>query len=175
MVKNFYKNPLRIVWRAKANLMPSYLFILWLIFLIVSSLFTFYGPYFDISSLTLENHFSINSTALALALALFVAGKDVFSEIELKHLANYKENGKERGQALADFIAPYVFTALIFFLTGIISLFGPFIKVNIDPKMVLILKILYLNLLSLGFFSLFNLIIIMLNDVFMKAFRKSEK
>lgn len=172
MKEKFYKNPAHIVWLARKNLMPSYLVILWGALFAASLIGTFYKNIFDFSSLTLESHFSITSTGLTLTLALFVAGKAAFNDDEMKILAKHKtENGVE-GQALIDFLSPYVFTSMLFFLTGLVSLFGPFLNLSIDPTILIIIKIIYFNILSLGFFSLFNLVITMLNDVYLKAFRK---
>lgn len=172
MKENFYKNPTLIVWLARKNLMPSYLVILWGALFIASLIGTFYKDIFDFSSLSLESHFSITSTGLTLTLALFVAGKAAFNDEELKILANHTPKDGVEGQALIDFIGPYVFTSLLFFLTGLVSLFGPFLNISFNPTVLIIIKIIYFNILSLGFFSLFNLVITMLNDVYLKAFRK---
>lgn len=172
MKENFYKNPVLIVWQSRKNLMPSYLVILWILLFIASVWGSFYKGIFDFTSLTLESHFSITSTGLTLTLALFVAGKAAFSDEELKILAKHKEANRREGQALIDFIGPYVFTSMLFFLTGLVSLFGPFLNLNLNPMALLVSKIIYFNILSLGFFSLFNLVITMLNDVYLKAFRK---
>lgn len=172
MNENFYKNPVLIVWQSRKNLMPSYLVILWLLLFLASVLGSFYKGIFDFTSLTLESHFSITSTGLTLTLALFVAGKAAFSDEELKILAKHKEANGREGQALINFIGPYVFTSMLFFLTGLVSLFGPFLNLNLDSMALLVSKIIYFNILSLGFFSLFNLVITMLNDVYLKAFRK---
>ena len=174
MKENFYKNPVLIMWQSRKNLMPSYLVILWILLFLVSISGSFYKGIFDFSSLTLESHFSITSTGLTLTLALFVAGKAAFSDEELKILAKHREANEREGQALIDFIGPYVFTSTLFFLTGLVSLFGPFLNLNLNlnPLALLVSKIIYFNILSLGFFSLFNLVITMLNDVYLKAFRK---
>lgn len=183
---NFYKNPILIVWQARKNLMPSYLVIFWFFLFLSSIVGAFYRNIFDFSSLTLESHFSITSTGLTLTLALFVAGKATFTDEELKILAQHtpksvgekskglfkRKSKKVRdGQALIDFIGPYVFTSILFFLTGLVSLFGPYLNLSLDATLLMIFKIVYFNILSLGFFSLFNLVITMLNDVYLKAFR----
>ncbi|HWJ79087.1 MAG TPA: hypothetical protein VNR61_13555 [Niallia sp.] len=172
MKENIYKNPALIVWQARKNLMPVYLVIIWGALFAASLIGAFYKNYFDFSTLTLESHFSITSTGLTLTLALFVAGKSAFDDKELKILANHIPENGVKGQALIDFIGPYVFTSLLFFVTGLVSLFGPFLKLSFDPTILLIIKIIYFNILSLGFFSLFNLVITMLKDVYLKAFRK---
>lgn len=172
MEGNFYKNPISVIWKAKSNLMPSYLFIIWMIFLFGSIIGVFWLDFIDFSSFKMAEYFSISSTGLTLTLALFVAGKDAFSDEDLKKLASYESDEIKKGQALIDFIGPYVFTALLFLITGLISLFGPFIKTPLDPLYIKIFKICYINMLSLGILSLFNLVITMLNDVFSAAFRK---
>lgn len=174
MKKNIYKNPFIIIWQSKGNLMPSYLVISWLLLFILSIFGAFYWEYFDFSSLTLSSHFSISSTGLTLTLALFVAGKAAFNDADLKILAQHKPENGLKGQALINFLGPFVFTSLIFFITGLASLFAPYLNLNLTYTAIIGFKVIYLNLLSLGFFSLFNLVITMLNDVYLKAFRKNE-
>lgn len=174
MKKNFYKNPFTIIWKSKNNLMPSYLVISWIMLLTLSFLGAFLFDFFNFSNLTLSSHFSISSTGLTLTLALFVAGKAAFNDAELKILAQHKPEDGLQGQALIDFLGPFVFTSLIFFFTGLVSLFAPYLNLNLGSIAITVSKIIYLNLLSLGFFSLFNLVITMLNDVYLKAFRKNE-
>ncbi|KAA0955245.1 hypothetical protein FQ085_15060 [Planococcus sp. ANT_H30] len=176
MKENFYKNPFIIIWHSKNNLMPLYLVSSWFMLLLISIFGTFQFDYFNFSNLSLSSHFSISSTGLTLTLALFVAGKAAFNDTELKILAQHKPKKDLQGQALINFLGPFVFTSMIFFLTGIVSLYAPYLDLNLTLTVITVFKIMYLNLLSLGFFSLFNLVITMLNDVYLKAFRtdKSE-
>ncbi|PID24095.1 hypothetical protein [Sporosarcina sp. P7] len=171
MEGNFYKNPLVIIWKAKNNLMPLYLVVIALIFLVGTIVGAFYIDIIDFSSFQIEEYFSVSSTGLTLTLALFVAGKSAFNKEELKVLAQYENKEFKKGQALIDFIGPYVFTSALFLATGLVSVFGPFIKVNLDPIILVLMKIFYINLLSLGLLSLFNLVITMLNDVYSAANR----
>lgn len=172
MEENFYKNPISVIWKAKNNLMPSYLIIIWISLFSGSIIGVFWLDFIDFSSFKMGEYFSISTTGLTLTLALFVAGKDAFSDEDLKKLAGYESDEVKKGQALIDFIGPYIFTALLFLITGLISLFGPFVKTQLDPLYIKLFKICYINLLSFGILSLFNLVIIMLNDVFSAAFRK---
>lgn len=171
---NFYNNPLKIIWKSKKVIMPLYLIVIWTILLLISLIGTIWLDFMDFSSFKAKEYFTLSSTGLTLTLALFVAGKNAFNDSDLEVLATYKgEFGeKEPGYALLEFLAPYVFTSILFLITGLISLFSPFIKNPLDPFTTLILKVIYINMLSLGLFSLFNLVITMLNDVFSAAFRK---
>lgn len=108
MKGNFYKNPLGIIWKAKSNLMPSYLVIIWIIFLLCSIIGVFCLVFLDFTSFKMEEYFSISSTGLTLTLALFVAGKGAFSDDDLKKLAIYESDKVRKGQALIDFIGPYL-------------------------------------------------------------------
>ncbi|WBX81497.1 hypothetical protein PD280_07300 [Virgibacillus salarius] len=167
MKDNFYNNPLKVIWKSKKNLMPIYLIVLWITFVLATLVGVFYFEYIDFSSFQIGTYFSVSSTGLTLTLALFVAGKSAFKEEDLKRLANH-----ENGQALIDFLGPYVFTALLFLITGFLSLFGPYIKLPLKHEYIELVKILYINILFLGILSLFNLVIIMLNDVYASALRK---
>lgn len=172
MKENFYNNPLKIIWKSKSNLMPNYLILTWIIFLLVSLVGVTCFDFMDFSSFQIGTYFSVSSTGLTLTLALFVAGKNAFSEEDLKKLAMYKNEKGVQGQALIDFLGPFVFTALLFLLTGLLSLFGPYFVFPIKKEFMEIIKVLYVNILFLGLLSLFNLVITMLNDVYASAFRR---
>lgn len=172
MEGNFYKNPLKVIWKARKNLMPSYLVILWLVFFIASISAAFYLNLIDFSLFKIGEYFTVSSTGLTLTLALFVAGKNAFSPDDLKVLANHESDEIKKGQLLIDFLGPYVFTAVLFLMLGLVSLFGPFLKIPLDYGYITFFKVFYINILALGLLSLFNLVIIMLNDVFLAAYRK---
>lgn len=173
MNENFYNNPLKIIWKSKSNLMPNYLYAIWILFVLISLTGATFFDFMDFSSFQIGTYFSVSSTGLTLTLALFVAGKNAFSEEELKRLATHKKNSKAvQGQALIDFLGPFVFTALLFLITGLLSLFGPYINLPLKKEYVEIIKVIFINILFLGLLSLFNLVITMLNDVYASAFRK---
>src|SRR5690625_2057205 len=170
MDENFYNNPLKIIWKARNSLMPFYLFIIWFVLLLTSFMSTTYFNFMDFSSFQIGTYFSISSTGLTLTLALFVAGKNAFSEDDLKILAKHINDQGVKGQPLIEFLAPYVFTSILFLITGLLSLFAPYFTLEISREYKEIIKLIYINILSLGFFSLFYLIINILNDVFIYAF-----
>ncbi|MGP4060246.1 hypothetical protein [Halobacillus sp. H74] len=172
MRENFYNNPLKVVWKSKKNLMPFYLIFVWVLFLLVTLGGVLYLDFMDFSSFRIGTYFSVSSTGLTLTLALFVAGKNAFSEEDLKRLANHENGEGQSGQALIDFLGPFVFTALLFLITGLLALFGPYIKLPLKPEYIEFIKVLYINILFLGLLSLFNLVITMLNDVYASALRK---
>ena|SRR5690625_4551624 len=168
---NFYKNPLKVIWRAKRNLMPYYLIVIWFIFALVSFIGVIFFDFMDFLSFQIGNYFSVSTTGLTLTLALFVAGKNAFSKEDLKTLANHIDEKGVKGQALIDFLGPFVFTALLFLITGLLSLIGPYVKIPLQQEYVELIKFFYINILFLGLLSIFNLVITMLNDVYASAFR----
>lgn len=172
MKGNFYNNPLKVIWKSRKSLMPVYLLIIWGGSLAGTLIGSLYYNFLDFSSFQFGTYFSISSTGLTLTLALFVAGKNAFSENDLKRLANHESDNGVVGQALVEFMGPYVFTSLLFLITGLISLFGPYIIFPIKQEYVELMKIVYINILVLGLLSLFNLVITMLNDVYLSAFRE---
>lgn len=172
--KNFYNNPLKIIWKSKNALMPKYLIFIWIILLATSLIGSFWLDFMNFSPLQAKEYFMLSSTGLTLTLALFVAGKNAFSNEDLKKLATSKgtNNDQEEGFALLNFLAPYVFTSLLFLITGLIALFCPFVEISLNTQLNHLLKIIYINTLSLGLLNLFNLVNSMLNDVLYSAFRK---
>ncbi|MEQ7027031.1 hypothetical protein ABE869_02055 [Enterococcus gilvus] len=167
MKKNFYNNPIKLVWIARGSLLPNYLLIIWVLIVIFLSLGTFVFNYVDFSNFYIDKYFSASTTGLTFTLALFTAEKNVFKVDELKKFADYvDEEGKNQGKPLLDFLAPFVFTSLIFLITGTLSLIVPFIKLDVSEVVAKGLIQIYLNVLLLGLFGLFNLVVTMLNDVY---------
>lgn len=175
MENNFYNNPIKLIWRARANLLPKYLFFIWIIIVLTLFFGTMRFDFINFSSFSISNYFSASTTGLTFTLALFTAEKNVFQATELKKLAEYQgEKDEYRGKALIELLGPFVFTALVFLVTGTLSLIVPFIKISL-PSFVLSLFIqIYIVLLILGLFSLFNLVVTMLNDVYHSVTRDEK-
>ncbi|MFC6346420.1 hypothetical protein [Vagococcus carniphilus] len=176
MDKNFYSNPIKLIWMARSNLLPPYLIVIW--FLIVISLLTG-NIFFDVVSFEkfdISNYFSASTTGLTFTLAIFTAERNVFKIDELKILAEHQgENDKYQGKALLELLGPFVFTSLIFLICGVIALIAPYIDIKISKFLTNILCQAYLDLLILGLFSLFNLVVTMLNDVYHAVKREKKK
>ncbi|MFL2101318.1 hypothetical protein [Desemzia sp. FAM 23989] len=167
MKSNFYNNPIKLVWLASANLLPNYLFVLWILIIVFLFLGTVIFDFISFDTFSIASYFSASLTGLTFTLALFTAEKNVFKEKELKILANYQgKNDKYKGQALIELLGPFVFTALLFLITGTLSLIVPFIKLELSSDTTILLIQGYIDILLLGLFSLFNLVMIMLNDVY---------
>ncbi|MBO0466656.1 hypothetical protein JZO73_03815 [Enterococcus plantarum] len=173
MKKNFYNNPIKLIWIARNSLLPSYLMLIWLLIILFLFFGTFVFNYIELSSFSIDKYFSASTTGLTFTLALFTAEKNVFKIDELKAFADYVDKeGKNKGKPLLDFLAPFVFTSLVFLITGTLSLIVPFINVNVSDKVAEMLIQVYLNLLLLGLFGLFNLVVTMLNDVYHSVSRE---
>lgn len=165
--KNFYNNPVNLIWIARDSLLPKYLLFIWILIAFFLFLGTFLLDYINFSYFSIEKYFSASTTGLTFTLALFTAEKNVFKVDELRAFANYvDENGKNTGKPLLDFLAPFVFTSLIFLITGTLSLLIPFVRIEISENCLKLLIQIYLDILLLGLFGLFNLVVTMLNDVY---------
>lgn len=171
MKKNFYNNPLKIIWYGKSALLPAYLWTIW----IITTFFLLIGVcsgYISFSSFNINNYLTATITGLSFTLALFVAVRNVFNMDELKLLAKYKGNNDPfAGMTLLKLFAPFIFTASIFLILGIVSLLAPHIIFKFDYYVSEFLKALFLSIFSLGMISLFNLLNMMFNDLYHKAQR----
>ncbi|MCM3511627.1 hypothetical protein [Carnobacterium inhibens] len=172
MKKNFYNNPLKVIWHGRKSLLPSYLVIIWS----SMTLFLILGPklgWTDYEFFRIESYLSSSITGLSFTLALFVANKNVFNNDELKKLKRHTVKGdKHPGRALSELLAPFVFTSMLFLLTGILSLLVPFLNFILTANTNNYLISIYLSLMVLGLCSLFNLVMTILNDIFHSIDRK---
>lgn len=167
MKKNFYNNPVKLIWVARNSLLPKYLLVVWISIVLFLFFGTFIFDYVDFSEFSIDKYFSASTTGLTFTLALFTAEKNVFKIDELKAFANHIDKEKnEIGMPLLSFLAPFVFTSLTFLITGTLSLIVPFINLKLSEDIVIVLIQLYLDVLLLGLFGLFNLVVTMLNDVY---------
>lgn len=175
MKDNFYRNPLRIIWTARSNLLPIYLVVAWLCIVVLLAVGTLVFDFINFSIFSISNYFTASLTGLTFTLAIFTAERNVFKTEELAVLANHKEPGdKFEGRALLELLGPFVFTSLIFLITGTLALLVPYINFKCTETWSIIFTQIYLDLLVLGLFSLFNLVITMLNDVYHSVKREHE-
>lgn len=171
MEKNFYNNPLKIIWHGKKAILPIYLWIIWII-IIAFLLIGLCYDYIDFSSFDIHKYLPSTITGLSFTLALFVAEKNVFNMEELKQFAEHQGvNDPIKGIVLLELFAPFIFTAGVFLVLSIASLITPYISFNIDYSLSEFLKLLYISGFSLGIISLFNLLNMMFNDLYHKAHR----
>ncbi|AKP03209.1 hypothetical protein ABB44_05945 [Companilactobacillus farciminis] len=174
MKKDFYNNPLRLLWRGKRSLMPTYLWVIWIVILLFELvMIKYFRHVINFSAFTFEKFFTPSLTGLTFTLALFVAEKNVFRRDELKELAKYQGNKKCKGWALDELLSPFMFTSILFLLTGTISLLGQFIYWRIcnDKLIDIIFITVYVDILLLALFGLFGLIVVTLNDTYLSSKR----
>ncbi|EHF2870048.1 hypothetical protein J0953_002545 [Listeria monocytogenes] len=174
MEGNFYSNPLKLIWIARSALLPKYLMIIW----ILISFILFFGStifnFIDFRSFNVANFFTPSITGLTFTLAIFTAARNVFRMDELKILATHKgDNDAFKGRPLLEFLGPFVFTSLIFSVTGILALIIPYVNIEVCALLIKICIQIYLDVLVLGIFSLFNLVLTIINDVYHSVNRPS--
>src|SRR5699024_964971 len=171
MKKNFYNNPLKIIWYGKKALLPNYLWIIWIIIVSFFSIGLYYKN-IDFSSFDIHKYLSPTFIGLSFTLALFVAQRNIFDMEDLKQFVRYKgKNDPFKGVALLELFAPFIFTAVVFLVLGIASLITPYISISVDSCISAFLKVFYISVFSLGIISLFNLLNMMFNDLYHKAYR----
>ncbi|BEI48155.1 hypothetical protein ACPT8I_07960 [Lactiplantibacillus plantarum] len=175
MKKDFYGNPFRLLWYGKRALLQSYLWVFWLLVIALQIIvFSKWPDKIDLTRFSLQSLFTPSLTGLTFTLALFVAEKNIFNREELYRLATYKNDRRKEGSALMELLAPFLFTAILFLITGVTSLLGQFVIWNISVKNVCdrLLVCAFIDVLLLALLSLFGLIVTTLNDAYLSAKRK---
>src|SRR5699024_11357689 len=171
----FYYNPFKLIKLGYKGLFPPYLIVIEICIIILFILLIKFDcvnlSFFDIS-----DYLGLSITGLSFTLAIFVAVNNLFTTEELSILASYKEeNDKVAGRTLYELLAPFGFTSMIFLITGLCSLIFPAITVEIPVFLWKILVTIFLCIFSLGLLSLFNLTNSLLNHIYHKAYRNSER
>ncbi|EGP5619827.1 hypothetical protein EB05_00279 [Enterococcus faecium] len=162
--------------KGRRRLLPKYLWIIWFLITFTLLVLSVNAKYINLSYFSISTYLSISISGLSFTFALFNISKGTFDRRELKHLDEYEGEGIRKGQLLAEYLAPFTFTAIILLLTSIGALIGPFLTLEITQQQSSCIKIGYLSLLLLGIFSLFNLTCMAVEDVYLLSKRpKNEK
>lgn len=72
---------------------------------------------------------------------------------------------------LINLLTPYVFTSFIFLILGTISILAPLVSITLSHCVVIIIKYLYISLLTLSLFSLFNICYENIMNIYFYGFR----
>ena len=156
--KSYSDNPILWLKDSLSYILPTYLWIMWLIITLIIIVGYMYGL------VSLSQYVPINFGQLSLPLLLILPvvaylQHKIYTEEELVLLLN-NEN------MLLGLFAPYVFTAILLLLLGIFSIWLPVFNDNLK-------LILYLLTMLCGF-SMFNIFYAFINDIYFSISRLSQ-
>lgn len=157
---NFYENPFPIIFKRLESLMPKYLL---LIFISVVVLEILFYHSFNLNNLKLDIFLNSSIAGLSLIPVLFGATFGIFKDKELIKMIIYKKKKDKKydGKVFEGIIAPFILASIIFLIVGSSSLLFSAIRLNISIPIEIknIIKLIYLDVLLLGIFILFAVVL----------------
>lgn len=162
-VKDYSGNPLKYLWKTNHNFLPNYL---WGVWLVISSIL------FVLNNKGYINQVDLNTGLLAVLsfigigviLIILPHATASFSMHELELLLESDAIDERQDNQFLDLYSPYMFTLLVFVLTGTISLVSGYISIKVTTDVKSLLKITHILLMILGIFGLFNIAYEGVND-----------
>lgn len=170
--KDYDRNPILFLWDTKHEILPKYLWKLWIVIVIIILLSAIFGI-IDLSSIDSALFIDLSITGLTFTIVIVSAALEVFKDIELVKLLKIK-NKKIKGLHFLELLTPYVFTAFVFLLISIFSIIAPLIKINIPIFLACIFNYIYISVLLMAILSLFNICFSILNHFYYSVRRKYE-
>ena len=157
------KNPLKIIYLARSSLLPTSVWIFFLMFVISLVITTFAIPK-DILLMNYKvfdtNQFLIVSlSALTFILSMYMFGREVYTTNDFAQL--YSKNSKIYYGYLAD----YLFPALLWSLVSFLSICKLIIVVTISDWLLDLLRVVFISLVSLSVIATITLVTHNMNRV----------
>lgn len=169
--KEYYeyeKRPLKFLWDTRKELLPNYI---WKIWVSIGALL-FLGTILNvvnINTLEVVGHIDLAVSGLSFTLVIVSAVFEIYNKDEMASLL--EKPGDKKGLALLETLTPYVFTALIYLIIGLVSIISPLLEIKVPDTIVLVLNYTFIMLLILGLFSLFNITYLLLNSLYYSVIR----
>lgn len=172
-------NPLKVMWKAREELLKSNYFKVWKV-LTISMLIPFFFSdlllWASFSNFSVADFLSSGITGLSFTLALIGATTRIFSKDELVDIFVYiDEDNPEEGDLFYRTIGPYIWTATIWLIVSILSLLAKLYNFNLGQKINEIIKISVSSLVLLGVLCLWSLLIYHVKDVSLDVEREVNK
>ena len=171
--KHYDENPLELLWDTRKYILPKYLWISWFI-LGIAVFCLMVLNYIDLSYIDAGNFIDTSISGLSFTLVIVSAAIEIFNDGDLVVLIRIKNNKNIPGEKMLGLLTPYLFTAVLFLLLGIVSLLAPYGTLVVSTTTASILNFIYIMLVLLALFSLFNITYSILNDLYYRVLRDAN-
>ena len=171
MDKDYYEydeKPLKFLWDSKKEILPNYMWKMWVLIgalLILGIIFNVV----NINSLEVVEHIDLAVSGLSFTLIIVSAVSEIYNKNEMVLLL--EKPGDKKGLAVLETLTPYIFTALIYLIIGLVSVISPLLEIEVPRIIFLTLNYAFIMLLILGLFSLFNITYFLLNSLYYSVIR----
>lgn len=167
-------NPLKLLWDTRKHILPKYIWKVWIaigVFILVLIFFNL----IDLRYISSNSFIDSSISGLSFTLVIVSAAIEIFEKDELVILIKSEKNVKVPGEEMLGLLTPYLFTAILFLFLGIISLISPYITIEFSSFFNSGFNFIYIMLILLSLFSLFNITFTILNDLYYKIIRESKE
>lgn len=165
------KNPLKIIWKVKSDILPTSIWILWVLSILALTILTFAIPdnivKVNFTVLSTTSFITISVSALAFTIAMYSFGREVYSEEDLARLYSSDQ------QVYYGFLADYLFSALSWSVVIVFSVLKLMLIVNLPEWAMNLIRILYLAQVILASVATIAVVVKNMSRVTNKIFIKS--
>ena len=168
--KKYDSNPLKLLWDTKKETMATYLWVIWC----MMAFLLFIGACFnwiDLSNIDSSSFIDLSVSGLSFTLVIVSAALEVYHTDDLVILLKAKNEEEVNGYYFLQLLTPYLFTATIYLIIGMISIVSPLITISFTSGVIKIFNYMFIMLQLLGVFSLFNITYTILIELYNSTVR----
>lgn len=173
MLKRPERNPLKIIWLARNDLLPVQLWRIYFLFIFLMSVCKFIIPNniidINLGVYGISQYILLSISALTFVLSLYTFGQKVYSMEDFARF--YTRNN---GITYYKYLANYLFPAILWLIILICSMLKLMMIVNLSILVWDILKVFYLSLVLLAILSTIYIVVSNMNRGTNKVYQNSE-
>lgn len=173
MIRKTERNPLKIIWLSKSDILPKELWIGYGIFLCIITAIKFCIPIYiidvDLKIYQTNQYIFLAISSLALVLSMYTFGREVYT---LEDFAKFYL--RNNGITYYKYLTNYLFPSLMWLVVLFFSIMRLMVIVKISNTTLEVLRVIYLSQVLLAIISTVNLVINNMNRVSNKVYMTSK-
>ncbi len=173
MLQKPERNPLKIIWLSKSDILPKELWIAYGIFLCIITAIKFCMPIrvidVDLKIYQTNQYIFLAISSLALVLSMYTFGREVYT---LDDFAKFYL--RNNGITYYKYLTNYLFPSLMWLVVLFFSIMRLMLIVKISNTTLEVLRVIYLSQVLLAIISTVNLVINNMNRVSNKVYMTSK-
>lgn len=157
------KNPLKILYEGRHNILKPIYWILWVIltlFIVVTNMIPNLDPVINLSNIIIANQIEFTGMGLIVTIIVSLIGITYFSKSDYKAMYEYENILVSRS------IAPFIFIIGIWTFNIILSLTASINTLPIQSDMLNIISVLYISMIILGLLGIVSLILTYFKNIY---------
>lgn len=167
------KNPFKIVWRSRNALLPTSVWLIWIVLAMFIYIITSFVPdHFikvNFSEIDLNQLITFSFSAIGFVIAMYTFGKEIYTEEDFAHFYIHNQD------VYYGFLADYLFAALNWLMMLLATLIILFVDVSLPICVVNFCWVVYISFFALSIISTVSIVIKNINRATNKVIVKVTK